>query len=75
MILGIAGSFSQAQDLPVRHYVNETTSAYANDNWKVTPRLSLQLGLRYDALPHAWERGNYVSNFDPNRYLSGQAPS
>jgi hypothetical protein len=41
----------------------------------VTPRLSLQLGLRYDALPHAWERGNYVSNFDPARYLTTMAPT
>ena len=32
------------------------------------------MGLRYDALPHAWERGNNVSNFDPNAYLSSQAP-
>ena len=75
MVLGLAGSFSQAQALPVRHYVNQTTSFYVDDNWKVTPRLSLQLGLRYDALPHAWERGNNLSNFDPNAYLSGQAPS
>ncbi len=75
MLLGLAGSFSQAQALPVRHYVNQTTSFYVDDNWKVTPRLSLQLGLRYDALPHAWERGNNLSNFDPNAYLSGQAPN
>ncbi len=44
------------------------------DNWHVTPRLSLQLGLRYDALPHAWERSNAVSNFDPALYTSTQAP-
>ena len=73
--LGLSSSFSQAQALPIRHYVNETLSVYVDDNWKVTPRLSLQLGLRYDALPHAWERGNNVSNFDPNLYLSSQAPS
>lgn len=75
MVLGLSSSFSQAQDLPIRHYVNETVSAYLEDNWKITPTLSLQLGLRYDALPHAWERGNNVSNFDPNAYLSSQAPS
>lgn len=75
MVLGLAGSFSQAQALPVRHYVNETPSAYIEDNWKVTPSLSLQLGFRYDALPHAWERGNNVSNFDPDQYLSSLAPS
>ena len=74
MVLGLAGSFSQAQALPVRHYVNQTTSFYAMDNWKVTPRLSLQLGLRYDALPHAWERSNNLSNFDPNAYLSEPGP-
>ena len=42
------------------------------DNWHVTPRLSLQLGLRYDALPHAWERNNEVANFDPAALLASQ---
>ncbi len=71
-LLGLAGSYDQAQDLPIRHYVNQTVSAYAMDNWRVTPRLTLQLGLRYDALPHAWERANALSNFDPNDYLPNQ---
>jgi hypothetical protein len=74
MLLGFASSYSQVQAAPIRHYVNQTPSVYAMDNWHVTPRLSLQLGLRYDALPHAWERGNYVANFDPNLYLSSQLP-
>ena len=55
--------------------MNQTPSAYAMDNWHVTPRLSLQLGLRYDALPHAWERGNEVSNFNPSLYYSSQQPN
>ena len=75
MLLGIAGSYSQFQSAPIRHYVNQTPSAYVMDNWHVTPRLSLQLGLRYDALPHAWERSNAVSNFDPALYYSSQAPT
>jgi len=74
MLLGITGSFGQFQAAPIRHYVNQTPSLYAMDNWHVTPRLSLQLGLRYDALPHAWERSNAVSNFDPSLYLASQAP-
>ena len=75
MLLGLTGGYSQVQVAPIRHYVNQTPSAYAMDNWHVTPRLSLQLGLRYDALPHAWERGNYVSNFDPSQYLSSAQPT
>ncbi len=73
MLLGISSSYDQYQALPIRHYVNQTTSAYAMDNWKVTPRLSLQLGLRYDALPHAWERNNAVANFNPNLYVPSAA--
>ncbi len=34
----------------------------------------MQLGLRYDALPHAWERSNAVANFDPAAYLPAQTP-
>ena len=44
------------------------------DNWHVTPRLTLQLGLRYDALPHAWERNNQVANFDPSAFLASATP-
>jgi len=75
MLLGISSGYSQYSALPIRHYVNQTPSVYAMDNWHVTPRLSLQLGIRYDALPHAWERSNAVSNFDPGLYVRGQAPT
>ena len=74
MLMGLASSYSQFQAVPIRHYVNQTPSAYAMDNWHVTPRLTLQLGLRYDALPHAWERSNDVANFNPAAYLTSQAP-
>ena len=70
LLIGLSTGFSQPQSMSVRHYVNQTTSAYVNDNWKVTPRLTLQLGLRYDALPHAWERNNEISNFEPNTYIN-----
>ncbi len=69
-IIGLATSYSQPQSMAIRHYVNQTTSGYVNDNWKVSSRLSLQLGLRYDALPHAWERNDDLENFDPSQYVN-----
>jgi len=69
MMLGLSTGYSQPQAMSIRHYVNQTTSVYANDNWKATPRLSLQIGLRYDALPHAWERNQQLANFDPTQYV------
>ena len=69
-LLGLATSYSQPQSMAIRHYVNNTTSGYVNDNWNVSSRLSLQIGLRYDALPHAWERNNDLENFDPSQYIN-----
>jgi hypothetical protein len=74
MLLGLTNNYGQFMAAPIRHYVNQTPSVYAMDNWHVTPRFSLQLGLRYDALPHAWERNNAVSNFNPELYNSSLLP-
>ncbi len=74
MMLGLVSSYSESQSAPIRHYVNNTPSVYAMDTWHVTQRLSLQLGLRYDALPHAYEKNNLLGNFNPNHYLPSQAP-
>ncbi|WP_263350035.1 TonB-dependent receptor [Acidicapsa acidisoli] len=69
LAIGLSGGFSQPQSDAIRHYVNQTTSVYGNDNWKVSPRFSLQIGFRYDALPHAWERNNALANFVPSQYI------
>jgi len=74
ILLGLTSSYGQFQAVPIRHYVNQTPSAYVMDNWHVTPRMTLQLGLRYDALPHAWERSNAVANFDPSLYNAAAVP-
>jgi Carboxypeptidase regulatory-like domain len=73
--LGLATNFTQANTDPINHYVNQTVSAYAEDNWHVNTRLSLQYGLRYDALPHVWERNNQISNFNPAMYQPALAPA
>ena len=75
MLLGLASNYDQQASAPINHYVNQTPSAYIMDNWHVTPRLSLQLGIRYDALPHAWERNNQVANFDPTSFSASASPS
>ncbi len=44
------------------------------DNWHITPRLSIRYGMRYDLMPHAWERNNRVASFDPTQYQKALAP-
>jgi len=74
MLLGLTSGYSQDYAVPIRHYVNQTPSAYLMDNWHMSPRLSVQLGIRYDALPHAWERNNAIGNFNPDSYIQSAAP-
>ena len=44
---------------------NWTHASYIQDDYKVTPRLTLNIGLRYDLRSGPVERWNRHSNFDP----------
>ncbi|MFZ0747431.1 MAG: TonB-dependent receptor [Terracidiphilus sp.] len=68
-LLGDASSFTQLQFLYGKHWVNNNYGLYFNDNWHATPNLTLNIGLRYDGLPHAFERYNSFANFVPADYL------
>jgi hypothetical protein len=67
-MLGMAASWNQLEYLYGKNWVNNNYSLYMLDNWHASPRLTINLGLRYDALPHAFERYNKFSNFVPGSY-------
>ena len=62
-LLGDASYYDQLEFLYGKHWVNNNYGFYGNDNWHVTPRLTLNLGLRFDGLPHAFERYDKFANF------------
>ncbi len=41
---------------------------YAGDTWKVTPKLTLNYGVRYARLPSAHQPQNQISSFQPSLY-------
>ena len=59
------GSFTQyqQQEFGARF---RAISPYAQDDWKVTPKLTVNLGLRYDFFPSVTEVHNAESFFNPN---------
>jgi hypothetical protein len=67
-LLGDAATFTQLNFLAGKHWVNNNYGVYGNDNWRVTRNLTLNLGLRYDAMPHAYERFNQFANFVEGDY-------
>ena len=64
-LLGFASTYQQLNQQDVFHWLNNTFSFYAQDNWHVRQRLTLNLGIRFDGLPHVYEKDNRTSNFVP----------
>ncbi len=68
MMLGMTDNWSQLEYLYGKNWVTNNYSFYMIDNWHPNSRLTLNLGLRYDALPHTFERYNKFSNFVAGSY-------
>jgi hypothetical protein len=67
-LLGLADSFKQLQVIDMFHWINNTYSFYGMDNWHASTRLTLNLGLRYDGLPHVYNKENMTANFVPSLF-------
>jgi hypothetical protein len=51
---------------PERHLSNQGYAAYAQDDWRLTPRLMVNLGLRYELQTVLKDSNDKLGNFDPS---------
>ncbi len=71
-LLGYAQQYSEDGVKITGHWNNISPAFYAQDNWRVNNRLTLNLGLRWDGIPHTYEADHLSSNFYPNLYQQNE---
>ena len=52
---------------PRRNVIQRAYAGFVQDDWRVSPRLMVNLGLRYEYLTPLEEGKNLLANFDPSR--------
>jgi hypothetical protein len=60
-----ARSTYQLNNFVIVNYHQRMNFFYAQDDWRVTPKLTVNAGLRYELVTPQYVDGNHLANFDP----------
>jgi len=73
-LLGVYTSYLQASNKPQQSYFYYDLSGYVQDTWKVTPRLTLDLGVRVSHYEPYYNSTGDGAYFDPTLFNAANAP-
>ncbi len=71
LLLGNISGYTQEQNALKMHEQYNIYEPYFQDDWHITKRLTLNLGLRLSFFGTYREKNNLAWNFDPSKYVAG----
>lgn len=74
LLTGRISSFAQASAQPKYYLRHKMLEPYVQDDWRITPRLTLNLGMRFSLYGTARDNKQQAFNFDPTAYNPATAP-
>ncbi len=73
-MLGLARTYSEGKELYIRSYRFLQTEWFAQDDWRMTRKLTLNMGVRMFAIPMTHVDDNLMSSFLPSKFNPAKAP-
>jgi hypothetical protein len=73
-LLGYFNSYTESTNRTQYSPVTPILEFYVQDTWKVTPRLTVDIGVRFTAGLQQYQSNNLSSSFVPSRYDATKAP-
>jgi hypothetical protein len=73
-MLGLAKTYTEGKERFTRTYGLNQTEWYAQDDWRASRRLTLNLGLRFYFMPPVSEEQDRVDSFIPSKFDFAKAP-
>jgi hypothetical protein len=72
-IQGVYDTYQEASARPGADYRSGSFEEFVQDSWKVTPRLTLELGIRFTTWRPWFQRSGLQSAFNPNAWIPAAA--
>jgi hypothetical protein len=73
-LIGAISEYTESDGHPSAHGQFLITEWYAQDNWRVNRRLTLDAGVRFYYMTPTQSKGDQVAQFEPNEWNAAQAP-
>ncbi len=72
--IGVYNQFNQASDYVIGQYRYNNIEWYAQDNWKVNNRFTIDFGMRFNWIGQQYDEESQTGTFLPGKYSRSDAP-